>query len=72
MRLTLVSSIAPMREDFTNANLISAILDGANIEGADFSDSLIDRSMTMKMCKVASGINPKTGISTAESLMCPE
>lgn len=59
-------------QDFTNANLISALFDGANIEGADFSDALIDRAATIKMCKVASGVNPSTGVSTAESLMCPE
>lgn len=59
-------------QDFTNANLISALFDGASIEGADFSDALIDRVATIKMCKVASGVNPTTGVSTAESLMCPE
>lgn len=58
--------------DFTNANFVSAIFDGAEIEGADFTDSLIDRAATLKLCKVAKGVNPKTGVSTSESLMCPE
>lgn len=61
-----------VEKDFTNANLISAIFDGADIEGADFSDSLLDKVTTLKLCKVAKGIHPKTGVPTAESLMCPE
>lgn len=59
--------------DFTNANLVSAVFDvDSNIEGADFTDSLIDRTTNLKLCKIAKGVNAKSGVSTSESLMCPE
>ncbi|CAN8076281.1 unnamed protein product [Agarophyton chilense] len=58
--------------DFSNANLISAQFDGADIEGADFTDSFLDKVTTIALCKRASGINSRTGMSTSESLMCPE
>lgn len=58
--------------DFSNANLISAQFEGANIEGADFTDSLLDKVTMLSLCKRASGVNSKTQVSTAESLMCPE
>lgn len=70
--LILHSKFLTIRTDFSNANLVSAQFDGANIEGADFTDSLLERGMTAKLCKVATGVNSKTGVSTAESLMCPE
>lgn len=58
--------------DFTNANLVSALFDGAAIDGADFSDSLLAKATTLKLCKKATGVNSKTGVPTAESLMCPQ
>lgn len=59
--------------DFSMANLIGAQFDAATIiDGADFTDSLIDRATQVKLCARASGVNATTGVSTAESLMCPE
>lgn len=58
--------------DFSNSNLVGVVIDGADIEGADFSDSLLTKATTLKLCKRAFGVNSRTGVPTAESLMCPE
>lgn len=62
--------------DLTEANLNSTMLlktrlDGATIEGADFTYATIDRDQLFKLCKYASGTNPVTGVDTRESLECP-
>ena len=40
------------------------------IEGADFSDALLDREDQRRLCRDADGINPQTGIATRDSLGC--
>ena len=63
--------------NFTNANLEGAFLASVKITpttvivGADFTDALILRNENDKLCELASGTNPDTGIDTAESLYCP-
>eukprot|EP00240_Pyramimonas_obovata_P006467 CAMPEP_0118958742 /NCGR_PEP_ID=MMETSP1169-20130426/62779_1 /TAXON_ID=36882 /ORGANISM="Pyramimonas obovata, Strain CCMP722" /LENGTH=308 /DNA_ID=CAMNT_0006906867 /DNA_START=59 /DNA_END=986 /DNA_ORIENTATION=+ len=42
----------------------------AKIDGADFTDALIDKPQQQAMCKYASGVNPVTGVSTRKSLGC--
>ncbi len=63
-----------------NANLKNAVLEGAfafnaafngaTIDGADFTDVLIRDDTQEMLCRVAQGVNPITGRSTRESLMC--
>mmetsp|Transcript_18781 Transcript_18781/g.28140 ORF Transcript_18781/g.28140 Transcript_18781/m.28140 type:complete len:216 (+) Transcript_18781:69-716(+) len=53
------------------AYLGEPILKAETIEGADFTDAIIASSFTQReLCKMASGTNSKTGVTTKESLGC--
>ncbi|GFZ06976.1 pentapeptide repeat-containing protein [Actinidia rufa] len=61
--------------NLTNAVLARSVLTrsdlgGAMIEGADFSDALLDLPQKQDLCKYASGTNPATGVSTRVILGC--
>lgn len=68
------------RADFTGTDLRDAVLIGviasgssfarAQVDGADFSDALLDRDDQRKLCQVAEGLNPTTGVLTRDSLSC--
>ena len=54
----------------TRVVLTSSDLGDAVIEGADFSDALIDVKQQQALCKYANGVNSVTGVSTRKSLNC--
>ena len=56
--------------NFTNALLMESVFDGAKIDGADFTDAVLSRIQQKDLCKIAEGVNSKTGESTSYSLGC--
>jgi hypothetical protein len=66
--------------DFAKADLSDALLDETillrstfdfvNIDGADFTDAIMDGGQRKWLCTKAKGTNSKTGIDTRESLEC--
>ena len=61
--------------DLRNALLMDVIASGssfrkARIQGADFTDALLDREDQRLLCRDADGVNPVTGIATFDSLGC--
>jgi len=56
--------------NLTNGELMKSVFDGANIDGADFTDANLDLSQRKSLCERASGTNPQTGVNTVDSLEC--
>ena len=46
-------------------------LEGITIAGSDWSECLLRKDQQKYLCSLAEGTNPKTGVDTKESLMCP-
>ena len=59
---------------FVSSYFTRTIADAKNIKGADFSEAIMPEKTLKALCARpdAAGSNPKTGVETRESLMCPD
>ena len=55
---------------FVEAMMLRSTFKDVNIAGADFSGAILGKLQQKELCKIATGVNPKTGVATRDSLEC--
>ena len=55
---------------FFEAMMLRSTFTNVNIAGADFSDAILGKLQQKELCKIATGVNSKTGVATRDSLAC--
>jgi uncharacterized protein YjbI with pentapeptide repeats len=55
---------------FFEAMMLRSTFKDVNIAGADFSDAILGKLQQQELCKIATGVNSKTGVATRDSLAC--
>jgi uncharacterized protein YjbI with pentapeptide repeats len=55
---------------FVEAMMLRSTFSDVNIAGADFSDAILGKVQQKQLCKIATGVNSKTGVATRDSLEC--
>jgi uncharacterized protein YjbI with pentapeptide repeats len=71
----LLDQVRFVNADLSDAVLVEAMMlrstfKNTNIAGADFTDAILGKLQQKELCEIATGINPKTGVATRDSLGC--
>lgn len=71
----MLDQVSLTEADLSDAILVDTIMlrstfEDVNIDGADFTNAILDGAQVRQLCTVATGVNSQTGADTRESLGC--